>query len=176
MLDRLLTPALYRTFAAYWITVILAGALIYGAVLCLQGVALQLLPRRSFLRVSALLQIAAFVLLVSVYFLQPSIATPPGLLAPDNQSLLACLPSYWFLALFQQLNGSMHPALVPLARRAWTALAVIALGTAAPSLLAYPPPQRRNTPEPSNTPRLPPGGPFPRPLASFPLPRRLLVP
>src|SRR5260370_29748089 len=137
MLGLLLTAAVYRPFAAYWITVILAGALIYGAVLCLQGVALQLLPRRSFLRVSALLQMAAFVLLVSVYFLQPSIATPRDLIAPENQTLLAWLPSYWFLALFQQLNGSMHPALVPLARRAWTGLAFIGCGTAVAYLLAY---------------------------------------
>ena len=35
------------------------------------------------------------------------------------------LPSYWFLALYQQVNGSMHPALEPLARRAWIGLALV---------------------------------------------------
>jgi hypothetical protein len=137
ILDLLLTTAVYRTFAAYWITVILAGAFVFGAVLCLQGLAVQLLPRRRFLRVSALLQMTSFGLLVSVYFLQPSLATPQDLIAPGNQGLLAWLPSYWFLALFQQLNGSMHHAMVPLVRRAWIGLAVIGSGTAVTYLLAY---------------------------------------
>src|SRR5260370_16901768 len=170
MLGLLLTAAVYRPFAAYWITVILAGALIYGAVLCLQGVALQLLPRRSFLRVSALLQMAAFVLLVSVYFLQPSIATPRDLIAPENQTLLACLPSYWFLALFQQLNGSMHPALVPLARRAWTALAVFRCGTAVLHLVVYPRTLLRIAVKPFLSPRSPPFLPSPVFLPFFQTP------
>jgi hypothetical protein len=57
--------------------------------------------------------------------------------APANQRLLASLPSYWFLGLFQQLNGSMEPAFVPLVRRAWIGLAVVCAGVATTILLSY---------------------------------------
>jgi hypothetical protein len=126
-----------RSFAAYWITIFAAGAFILCCVLGLQGLAAQVLPRRQFLRVSSFLQIAAFCLFVSVYFLQPSLASPEALSAAHNQQWLACLPSYWFLGLFQQLNGSMHPALAPLAIRAWKGLAIAGSGTALVYSLSY---------------------------------------
>ena len=137
ILDWVLTPTLYRSFAAYAITMILAGAFIFGSVLCVQGLAAQLLSRRQYLRVSAFLQVAAFCLLVIVYFLQPQLATPKALAAAQNQQLLAWLPSYWFLGLLQQLNGSMHPAVAPLARRAWIGLAIVGFGTVAVYTLSY---------------------------------------
>ena len=132
-LDLILTPELYRTFAAWWITVSLAGAFVFGSMLCVQGLASQLLTRRLFLRVSALLQIAAFVLLLTVYLLQPSLASPQAAADPR----IHWLPSYWFLSLFQQLNGSPHPALAPLAQRAWIGLAIVLCGTAAAYSLSY---------------------------------------
>jgi len=46
ILDLVLSPGLYRSFAAYAVTMILAGSFIYGAVLSLQGLAAQILPRR----------------------------------------------------------------------------------------------------------------------------------
>ena len=58
-------------------------------------------------------------------------------MAPENQRSLAWLPSYWFLGVFQQLNGSMHPALAPLARRAWLGVAVSVSGTAVAYALSY---------------------------------------
>ncbi|MCI0363073.1 MAG: hypothetical protein L0219_04280, partial [Phycisphaerales bacterium] len=137
VLDLILSPGLYRSFAAYWITMTLAGAFIFCSVLGVQGIAAQLLPRRRFLRLSTFLQLAAFCLFVSVYFLQPWLATPKALLAPENQRLLAWLPSYWFLGLFQELNGSMHAAMVPLARRAWVGLALAGFGAAAAYVLSY---------------------------------------
>ena len=127
---------LYRTFVAYWATMFSAGGFIFCAVLCVQGLAAQL-PRRHFLRLSAFLQMAAFGLFVTVFFLQPSFATPVAFAAPENQRSLAWLPSYWFLGIFQQLHGAMHPALAPLARRAWIALAVAVPGAAAAFLLSY---------------------------------------
>jgi hypothetical protein len=51
--------------------------------------------------------------------------------------LIQWLPSYWFLALYQQLNGSMHPALGPLARRAWFGLALVVCGAAVVYTLSY---------------------------------------
>lgn len=129
---------LLRCYAAYWITMAAAGAFIFCCLLVVQGLAAQL-PRRRFLRLSAFLQMAAFCLLLCVYFLQPSLATPRALAAAQNHRRLATLPSYWFWGLFQALNASSagQPAIVFLARRAWTGLAAAALGAGAAFLLSY---------------------------------------
>lgn len=126
-----------RIFAAYWLTMIAAGSFILGSVLAVQGIAAQLLPRRHFLRLSGFLQLAAFCLLISVYFLQPPIAAPGPLTDPRNQALLSRLPSYWFLGLFGQLSGEMHPALAPLARRAVLGWALVIAGATVAFLLSY---------------------------------------
>jgi hypothetical protein len=126
-----------RSFGAYWITILAAGAFIFTCVLAVQGLAGQFLPRRPFLRVSAVLQMAAFCLFLSVYFLQPSLTTPRALLAAENQRALAWLPSYWFLGLFQTLNGSPHAAMIPLARRAILGFAIAFAGTATAFVLSY---------------------------------------
>jgi hypothetical protein len=130
LLDLILSLALYRSLVAYWITMLSAGAFIFCSVLGVQGLA-GLLPRRRFLRASAFLQMAAFCLFVCVYFLEPSLT------APENQRSLARLPSYWFLGMFQALNGSMHPAMVLLARRAWMGLAIAVFGAGGAFLLSY---------------------------------------
>jgi hypothetical protein len=126
-----------RPFFAYWITMLAAGAFVLCSVLVLQGLAVQLLPRGPFLRVSAILQMAAFSLFISMYFLEPSFNTPAALTAEQNQETLAWFPSYWFLALFQTLNGSAHPALDPWSPRAFIALAITMGGAAAAFLLSY---------------------------------------
>ena len=122
-----------RAFFAYWIAMIAAGAFMFCCVLGLQGVAAQLLPRRWFLRASAFLQLAVFCLLVCGYFLQRSPVTV--LVEASRQSWISWIPSYWFVALYQQLSGSLHPALAPFAWRAWiglvAAISVTALAYAA---------------------------------------------
>lgn len=128
---------LLRAWPAYWFTVSAAGVFIVFAVLAVQGIAANLLPRQYFLRLSAFMQATAFCVLLSLYFLEPHLESRAALGAPDNQRLLAWLPSYWFLGLFQQLSGSMHPEFVPLARRAWVALAVSVLGAVGALLLSY---------------------------------------
>jgi len=125
-----------RSFGAYWITMISAGAFLLCSLLCVQGLA-ALLPRQLFLRVSAFLQLSAFCLLLSVYFLQPTMVTPEELTVPRNQHLLALLPPYWFLGMFQTLNGSAHPALTPLAWRGACGLAIAVLGAGVAFLLSY---------------------------------------
>ena len=124
-----------RMFAAYWITMLGAGAFVYCCVLGLQGFAAQLLPRRLFLRASSILQLAAFCAIVCVYCLQPMGASPLNLIAASGSGLLAWSPSYWFLGLFQQLNGS--PALGLLARHAWMGLGIALSATATAYALAY---------------------------------------
>jgi hypothetical protein len=130
-------PGIARSLAAYWITTVLAGLFMFCCVLGVQGATSLVLARQQFLRLSALLQAGAFFLFFGVYILEPSLETPKALAAPENQRLLACLPSYWFLGLFQQLNGSMLPEFAPLAQRAWAGLAIAVSGGVASVLLAY---------------------------------------
>ena len=104
---------------------IAAGTFIFCLVMSIQGVALQLLPRRLFLRASSFLQLGVFAVIVSVYCLQPA-ATQPALVAAQQPlsamtGLVPWSPSFWFLGLFQQLSGS--PAFPMLATRAKSRLA-----------------------------------------------------
>ncbi|MEO6805737.1 MAG: hypothetical protein ABI286_07315 [Edaphobacter sp.] len=126
-----------RSLAAYWITMVLAGLFMFCCVLGVQGVTSLVLPRQLFLRLSALLQVAAFFLFFGVYILEPSLQVPRALALPENLKQLTSLPSYWFFGLFQQLNGSMLPEFALLARRAWEGLAVAICGGVASVLLAY---------------------------------------
>jgi hypothetical protein len=126
-----------HSLVAYWATMLLAAGFMFGCVLGIQGIVSQLLPRRQFLRLSALLQVVIFFLFIAVYIVEPSLETPKALVAPENQRLLTWLPSYWFLGLFQQLNGSMLPAFAPLARRAWAGTAVAIVVGGASVFMAY---------------------------------------
>jgi len=111
-------PHFLRITAAYWFTVIAASVFLYGLLLAVQGIT-ALLPRRLFLRLSAILQIAAFGVLVSAYFLEPKLNTPAALALAKNHQALEWLPDYWFFALFNQLAGSSPPTFAWLATRAW---------------------------------------------------------
>jgi hypothetical protein len=142
---------LARLFAAYWITMFAAGAFIFGCILTVQGLATQFLSRRQFLRLSSFLQLTAFTLFVSVYFLQPMMMTPAVLAAAQGHGYLAWSPSYWFLGLFQQMDGSS--ALASLARRAWIGLVVVSCGTVLAYTLSYLRTLRRIVEEPDIVPR-----------------------
>ena len=160
-LETTLVPAshgvtgLLRWFAAYWITMFAAGAFIYCGVLLLQGAAAQLLPRSVFLRASGLLQTATFCVVVCIYFLEPSFSWPGMLLVPEASSWLVFSPSYWFLGLFHQLNGSMHPALAPLALRAWRGMLIAGFGAAVSFALSYVRTLRQIVEQPEISPGIP---------------------
>jgi len=126
----------FRTLAAYWISALAGAAFIFGGVLAVQGIGGQL-PRRWYLRVSAVLQIATFCLILGTYCLEPSLSSPPAFAAPQNQGLLVWLPSYWFLALFHALNGNTTPGVAPLAWRAVLGLMAVAWLAGTAYLLAY---------------------------------------
>ncbi|HEX3572654.1 MAG TPA: hypothetical protein VHU44_17685 [Acidobacteriaceae bacterium] len=128
---------LLRVWPAYWITMFATGGFIVCTVLAVQGLAANLLPRQHFLRLSAFLQAGFLCLLLSLYLLEPHLESSAALTAPENQRLLEWLPSYWFLGLFQQLNGSMNPAFLPLARRAWMALEASGVGAGLVLLFSY---------------------------------------
>ena len=129
--------SLARAFGAYWFTMFAAGAFVYCAMLAIQGLAAQALPRRIFLRVSGFMQTAAFCLFVCVYFLEPPTDSLKMLLAPENQRALDGVPTYWFLGLLGRLNGSLPPATAWLARRAWLGLATAAVAAAVAYGLSY---------------------------------------
>jgi hypothetical protein len=127
----------FQSFAAYWLTMVAASVFLFCSVLTVQGFIALLLPRRIFLRVSAILQIAAFGLFLGVYFLQPSIPTPAAMALPENRWVLLWSPAFWFFALFNQLNGSLPAAFAWLAWRAWIGLAVVVSGAIVSLLLCY---------------------------------------
>lgn len=128
---------LLRAWPAYWATVFLGGVFIVFLMLAVQGLTASLLPRQLFLRLSALLQTGAFTLLLLVYFLEPSLESSEALRNPVNQTMLAWLPSYWFLGLFNQLNGSLTTEMAPLARHAWIGLAVATAGAGLALAISY---------------------------------------
>jgi len=130
-------PRFPRIFAAYWFTIISATIFIYGAVLTVQGFTALLLPRHHFLRLSALLQLAAFGLFLGTYFIQPALDTPAALAAAGSQRLLNWSPSFWFFALFNQLSGSLPSRFAWLAHRAWLGLAIAVCGATVSLLLCY---------------------------------------
>ncbi len=130
-------PGMLRFFFAYWFTMLAAAAFLYCAILTIQGLAALALPRRMFLRISAILQLADFGLFLAVRFLQPSLPAHDDFVAPANHWLLAASPTFWFFALLNQLNGSLPPDLYWLAHRAWLYLAVAATGAATSLLLCY---------------------------------------
>jgi hypothetical protein len=132
-------PALgfFQSFPVWWLTLLAASAFLYGSVLTIQGFTALLLPRRIFLRLSAFLQLAAFGLFLGVYFVQPSLTSPAAMAAAESRWILASSPSYWFWALFHQLNGSLPAQLLWLAHRAWVALLLAVAGAVSCLLLCY---------------------------------------
>lgn len=102
-----------RAFAAYAVTMAAVALFIFSALVTLQALTLQLLPYRLFLSLSAYLQMAVLVLVLIVYFLTPPLATVTGLTAPEHQMLLAWLPSFWFLGLWQELLGNAPSFFAP---------------------------------------------------------------
>jgi CubicO group peptidase (beta-lactamase class C family) len=127
--------ALPRIYLAYWFTMLTAGGFVFGAILAVQGLAAQLLPRRLLLRASSLLQMAVLCLVLGVYFLQPMFVQPEVLLRAQGSGPLAWSPSYWFLGLFHQLNGEAVFSI--LARRAWLGLAIVGIVTTTVYALSY---------------------------------------
>ena len=145
-----------RFASAFWVALMAAGAFLYCAVLSVQGVAAQL-PRQWYLRVSSVLQIALFVLLLGVFCLEPSLSSAKALGAPENQRVLAWLPPYWFMGLLSELSGAFpsegHAVMAPLARRALGSLPIAMLFAGSAFLLCYLRTLRKIVEEPDSVPR-----------------------
>ena len=127
----------WRLFPGYWLAMAAACVFVYGAVLAVQGLMALALPRKMFLRLSAGLQLVAFVWFVGSYFLEPGLATPAETMRTAALGGLRWWPSYWFFAMEQQLAGTLAPELRGLTDRAWIGLGVVLVGAAVSLLLCY---------------------------------------
>jgi hypothetical protein len=142
---------IFRSFAAFWIANLAMALFLYASVLTLQGFTALLLPRRIFLRVSALLQILAFAYFLCSFFMLP--ALPIAAMAlPIAHPIVAWTPSFWFYALCVQLNGVLPPSLGWLVTRAIVALLASTCGAAASLLLCYVHTLRKTVEEPDLVP------------------------
>lgn len=109
--------AVLHGFFAYWTAMLAAGLAVCCALLAVQAIAANLLSYRLFLKLSSVLQMAAFFVILGVYFLKP-----------PYRAGLAWVPSFWFLGLFQKLNGAGgFDALAALALRALAVLCPLAM-------------------------------------------------
>ena len=125
-----------RALAAYWITMAAAGMFAFCSLAAVQGLAAWMLPYHLFQRASTVLHLTAFFTLLGAYFLTPG-GSLVAVTAPQNQGLVLYFPDYWFLGLYQRLNGPMHPVFDALAFRAMVAVAAAAGGTVLAYAFAY---------------------------------------
>jgi hypothetical protein len=140
-----------RAFAAYWTAALAAVIFLYASVLTMQGFSALLLPRRIFLRLSALLQILAFAYFLCSFFMVRSLPVA-AMALPASHQIIAWTPSFWFYALCVQLNGVLPTSLTWLATRAWIAFLAAALGAASSLLLCYVRTLRKTIEEPDLVP------------------------
>ncbi len=124
-----------RFLVAYCFTMAATAALLYGSVLALQGFAAWLLPRRTFLSISALLQLVAYIAVLVGYFL-PGVVAWPQLAEPQNH-WMAWSPSMALLAMLNQLSGSLPADEAWLAWRAWIAFAAVLAGASGALAMCY---------------------------------------
>lgn len=139
-----------QALGAYWFTIVASSLFLYCSVLAIQGLTSLLLPRRLFLVLSAFLQVAAFCVLLAVYFLQPTITSVP--MASSGSDWMKCSPSLWFFALFNQLNGSLSSGLALAAQRAWLSLGIATIAAIASLVLSYLRTMRKTLEEPDLVP------------------------
>jgi hypothetical protein len=126
-------PGMLRALFAWWFTMGAAAVFLYTSVLAVQGWTALLLPRRAFLRLSALLQLATFALFLTAWIFQPSLASVEG----GMREVAGRWPAFWFLSLMVQLDGRLPPEHAWMAERAWIALGVSLAGAGSSLLLGY---------------------------------------
>lgn len=143
--------------SAFWFTVSAAGVFVFGAVLTLQGLLAALTPRRWFLRLSSILQLASFALFLSVWLFQPSFSSAAEFASAQQQGILARWPMFWFFGMFCQTSGIFPIALSRLALRAWLGLVAVGAGAVTSLLLCYLRTMRKTVEEPDLVQRRSPG-------------------
>lgn len=141
-----------RAAFAWWFTMAAATVFLYGAVLAVQGWTALMLPRRMFLRLSAVLQLALFALLLTAWIFQPNIPNLVG--RAEIGAWTGHWPACWFLCLMLQLDGRLPAEHAWMTQRAWIALGLSIAGAGTSLLLCYFRTMKRTVEEPD----LLPGG------------------
>jgi hypothetical protein len=126
-----------RLCLACWLAVTAAAIFLFSILLAVEGLGALLLPRQIFLRLSALGQLAAFVLFPTGYILLGQIDSPSAMMAAENHWMVVCWPGYWFLALLKQVAGELPPEMNWLAWLAWSALALSVIFAAGTLIASY---------------------------------------
>lgn len=118
--------------SAHFVTVMLACAAVFCALVAAQCLLLVVFGRRAAQAASVTFQVLFAVGLVQLLFFLPELsrALRAGG-AAQGVSAFAWLPPMWFFALYQQLTGTVADASVTLARTAtWLALGLVGLAPA----------------------------------------------
>ena len=123
-------PGILRALFAWWTAMAAVTLFLYGAILAVQGWSALLLPRRAFLQLSAMLQLAAFALFLTAWIFQPDFSSLDGASASR-------WPACWFLCLMLQLDGRLPPEHAWIARRAWIAVGISAAAAVSSLLLCF---------------------------------------
>ncbi|HEV8148342.1 MAG TPA: hypothetical protein VGP79_18260 [Bryobacteraceae bacterium] len=128
---------LLRGIAIHGLTVLAASTFIFGFLVALEGVLLNILSFAWFRKVSVLMQCVLVFALLSVFFLFPNVASAlPRLKAVDSPWLYAYPPA-WFLGMNEVLLGSRDPVFLKLAAVAWRSLGGALLISAVAYTVAY---------------------------------------
>jgi hypothetical protein len=126
-------------FRAHILAVAAGGVFVALAFAALQGVLINVLSGRVFLRVSPWVQMAAMALVIVVLFLTPLICSNLMPLLERDSALVRWFPPFWFLGLYIDLLPG-HPAAAlfhPLAEHARQALVIAAAAFAITYLAGY---------------------------------------
>ena len=121
-----LSPHPVRSLPAYWVTAAAAGTFIFCGALAVQGVASHVLPHRLFLRVSGVIQLAAFFVILAGYFLKP----PAGqTIVFRGLSIADWSPSLWFYSMYRWMAGDGAAGAGRVALWTTVAASVVAIGS-----------------------------------------------
>ena len=112
-----------RTYLAHFVSIFAASAFVFFAFLAVQALLINLLPYRHWKRISAWIQLGALFTVLFGFFLVPPISAPGVLTSPANHRIIAVVPSFWFVGLYQTILGTEDPGIHWLAGRAVLGLA-----------------------------------------------------
>lgn len=108
-----------------------ASAFIFFFLVALEGVLINTLSYRAFLRLSPYVQVLSIVALLSALFLSPRTGEMLDTFRKAHSPVADWLPPYWFVGLCELVRGNQDPVL-----RAWGFRALEALGLAVGVALA----------------------------------------
>ncbi|MGI9070614.1 MAG: hypothetical protein ACR2JB_04620 [Bryobacteraceae bacterium] len=124
-------------FRVHVTCVILASAFAFLACFSVMGILMSVLPYRIFRSGSRFVRVA--IIVASIGLLCSSFAVPPVLrhLSTTPDSLVRFLPSVWYVALYQCMQGRSNPEFTSLAAMGLEALAIMLVLSVVSMVLSY---------------------------------------